>query len=663
MNTQTKCSVELVSKNTEHNSACKLPDIILQLALEHESQEKPILLESELFDDCHRCQLTVTSTRQDTYIANCEGEQVFVKGPFRSFNAAANHGLVNSIKNTLSPQLPTIETRVLRLRADLFPDCALGMRKTLRDEGSTDPVYFLVSQVAFPLSPIHLTDKTTKNAWTTPTSCIDWKAYEPLGFYSHLPYSREYDATFYADFKAAAQVVMHVACCWLMGCGGDLAMRNFIWNKNTNTVYQIDMDNLRAWHWRLPRTAIAAERTMAGAHMIRFLEGHRDEMESSLAEILDNAKRYASEADGWAEMAKRAEYTGAVDWMLALLKEEVGPKKQSSAKTAPAKRAALDSAPAKKLKTAAGKCYAGVANPAYRSAVDAFGCAISARISDIQKATRLDMSKQLLCSFFACYNMRALFDTPRGKAIATNALNRLAVISVEDIGVANLPLVLHILRELPELKKSYTRETRNKLVALLSLMAHSKKTRIQSHLYHTYHPANADLASQNGFDGGEWTSHWADARVFGLVDSRPEWLWTQIKDSDSKLYDAVFPHWKKASKKNKRPFLQFALAVEHFAHVERTRRYIAKKKKQSCAVAVPPDLPVLVKQLETNDFDGGGARKPMQVSYDMHTAEGRSAIPKSEQKRQFKTIGARVKHQHPHFYSEKMEQIYINSRV
>lgn len=66
-------------------------------------------------------------------------------------------------------------------------------------------------------------------------------------------------------------------------------------------------------------------------------------------------------------------------------------------------------------------------------------------------------------------------------AAVTNLYNRLAIIANEDIGPANLPLVLEITDIVENGKRNYY-----ELLAMVQLMCQSSKTRIMSHLYYVY---------------------------------------------------------------------------------------------------------------------------------------------------------------------------------
>ena len=81
-----------------------------------------------------------------------------------------------------------------------------------------------------------------------------------------------------------------------------------------------------------------------------------------------------------------------------------------------------------------------------------------------------------------------------GRAAQTNLFNRLAIIAVEDIGPANLPLVAAILERISLDKRDLT-----EMVAMVHLMCTSEKSRIGSHLWRAYTtPEGRALAEKKG---------------------------------------------------------------------------------------------------------------------------------------------------------------------
>jgi len=116
--------------------------------------------------------------------------------------------------------------------------------------------------------------------------------------------------------------------------------------------------------------------------------------------------------------------------------------------------------------------------------------------SALQKYIRRGSLSKALISGFELYRLGEL---PQARAIQTNLYNRLAVISCEDIGPANFPLCIAVIREvLADNRKTTT------LAALIQLLAESEKTRLMSHLYHVYFkPQGMALAQEKGISVNE----------------------------------------------------------------------------------------------------------------------------------------------------------------
>lgn len=113
--------------------------------------------------------------------------------------------------------------------------------------------------------------------------------------------------------------------------------------------------------------------------------------------------------------------------------------------------------------------------------------------SALQKYIRRNKPQKALMSGLELFRMGELKE---GRGIQTNLYNRLAVISAEDIGIANLPLVVSVISE--SLSASDGNE-RNpyKTGLIIKLLSVSEKTRISSHLYNAY-VVNKERAKDEG---------------------------------------------------------------------------------------------------------------------------------------------------------------------
>jgi hypothetical protein len=106
------------------------------------------------------------------------------------------------------------------------------------------------------------------------------------------------------------------------------------------------------------------------------------------------------------------------------------------------------------------------------------GCPIDEVKSQLQKSIRRNEPHLALLSAFELYRFS---EVEGGKGIVTNLYNRLAIISAEDVGPANLGLMVTVLK----LVKAEIRDP-NVLGAMVESLCSSQKTRIGSHLWRVY---------------------------------------------------------------------------------------------------------------------------------------------------------------------------------
>jgi ribA/ribD-fused uncharacterized protein len=110
--------------------------------------------------------------------------------------------------------------------------------------------------------------------------------------------------------------------------------------------------------------------------------------------------------------------------------------------------------------------------------------------SAMQKYIRRRMTQKAILAGIELYR---LGEVGGGPAV-TNTFNRIGIIANEDVGVANLPLVLAI----TQMVESGTRDLAA-LVAMIQLLAESPKTRLMSHAWRTYaHPEGRAVARELG---------------------------------------------------------------------------------------------------------------------------------------------------------------------
>jgi hypothetical protein len=96
--------------------------------------------------------------------------------------------------------------------------------------------------------------------------------------------------------------------------------------------------------------------------------------------------------------------------------------------------------------------------------------------SQLQKAIRRNQPELAKLAAYELYLFSELPEN-KGKGIVTNLFNRIYVTSAEDIGPANVGLMIQVLK----LKKNEPK----KMLGAVEMMAKSKKTRVMSHVYRT----------------------------------------------------------------------------------------------------------------------------------------------------------------------------------
>ena len=111
--------------------------------------------------------------------------------------------------------------------------------------------------------------------------------------------------------------------------------------------------------------------------------------------------------------------------------------------------------------------------------------------SALQKYIRRNMTDRAILSAIELYRFSEI---PEAKAAVTNLYNRLAIIANEDIGPANLDLVLSV----TNVVESGDRDVKL-LVTMVKLLSESKKTRLPSHCWRTYaNPEGRAIAIELG---------------------------------------------------------------------------------------------------------------------------------------------------------------------
>ena len=618
-----------------------------------------------------RAQLTPARFRPCTYFAQTpSGAKRFVKGPYKSEAAAMVALLVARVKTTVCPSLPSVPMKVLELVPDGMPDCQYGSRMQM---DRREPLWFQNAADVFHLEGVESLPtvmKSSAKAWPAPVKCVDWKRLEKdAGCFGQIPYVLEYEKSIYArDPEAAKQLVMHVLLSWICGCGADLASRNFLYFPSKSKVYQVDLEAWKKGDWALSSADICSNRNEKGPQMRKFVEDNWDAyFEGELAACLDRAKEklpnvlLRDPTDGEGFVIRRLGVLCDRSKLLAMFPPRVAPtrkkKREPEPEPEPEKRKRTDPEEEDEKE---GSAFVGRAVAKHNGCVDPWGNPADVAKSNFQKCVRRGMPKEAVRSFFSCYNMEALFpDAQAAKALRTNIINRLLVCVAEDVGVANVALLKKCLEvALPMACRQVPRDP-GALGALVALAAASKKSRVQSHLFHAYAPENAELATELGLrvsPPDPEDPDLADPNCFALLgEKKDDVLWKKIEEAAPEIAPLLRRAHSKASEFNKRAFMQCALTVAHFSLAGGLQSSIVKTGFSEKLPDKSMRKDVLA-DLLLNKFE----LVPIPEAYDKHTSIGRGKSSSTAQ--QFREVGALVTDPHPDFRFEALEKIYLASK-
>lgn len=316
--------------------------------------------------------------------------------------------------------------------------------------------------------------------------------------------------------------------------------------------------------------------------------------------------------------------------------------------------------------------------------------------SALQKYIRRNMPQKALLAAIELYRMGEVGGDPG----VSNMYNRLAIIANEDIGPANLPLVLEVTR----LVESGDRDI-YKLVTMVQLMSESSKTRMMSHAWRAYanpegratailmglpvdsaftesdtkfiaENMNSDLFSpgdpenirpypliflkrlyEKDFNSFSWAYFFLEVASNLTIPKRKKFILGNTRSTTGKasillwkalskvlppethdiLVDAYYNHTEN------RPFLQNAILIALYS-------LPYKKLDLTPYINIWKDQPVL-HQMLTGEF-------PLEIdafAIDKHTQQGRS---KGMGIKEFVDDGAAVANQDPTYYNKLLEDIY-----
>jgi hypothetical protein len=562
-------------------------------------------MESTTFTNITRVQLTTTATKPCTYIANYKNKRVFVKGPFRTLQDASVASTVMTIKKEIFPNLIITQMVVLSLLVDMELDCQLGIRKSMMSKTG----YFQVHDCYITENVIPTVLKGSPNAWKKPVLVIDFSKIKSV---SHFKYEK---SGVYGSVrtKFMDDLVMNTIISWVLGCGADLAGRNFL--KVGDRCVQVDMDYIKKYNWTLGDTYVASTRSMAGEIMKSYVSKY---WTSYFKDAIQSIKTMS-------------EFPRTVTIKTMSIDQIFGSKKR--------KASSIMDLFVKKQKV--NDIVVGKSTSTFRHAVDTWGYSITLRKSDFQKAVRRGNVNQALVAFFACYNIGEMFpNEPSAKSIQTNIINRMIICSMEDIGVSNFKLVESIINVVvPMITKKDTRDPFT-LAKYVILLCNSSKSRIQSHMTHYY-------AKQNNptVDIGVDIDNPACFSVASIGDG--ELVWEKVGHNafkNEKMY------WGKCAQRNKRAVAQYVLAVSYFIMSGSDDQ---KNCIENCNSIVLPTLDDTTHGIMKNEMD----LPPKEEANDMHVTGGHTL----DAKRHFRREGSRVENENFLFKNQELLDSYINS--
>lgn len=215
--------------------------------------------------------------------------------------------------------------------------------------------------------------------------------------------------------------------------------------------------------------------------------------------------------------------------------------------------------------------FVGKADPKYRVGCDAWGNSFSLRKSDMQKAIRRGLVEQALVAFHSMFSLAIIFPgNPNGKREQTNIINRIAVCAMEDVGVANVPLVMWAVRVCFGMTMYGEERKPFLLERIIVALCHSKKTRVMSWMAHAYGHKNRALAYKFGIEPPlsiEADPLLTNPQWYNVAETDPLAVWRVLgvdPAAKPKSRPMLYNIWTKIAQRNRPAVIRFALSVKHF---------------------------------------------------------------------------------------------------
>jgi len=299
----------------------------------------------------------------------------------------------------------------------------------------------------------------------------------------------------------------------------------------------------------------------------------------------------------------------------------------------------------------------------YRHPISRQGWACDELVSLFQKAVRRGEREVALAAFAEVAVMAELFpDGAQAKALRTQAVNRISVTAMEDVGVANPALVLAVLEACLPLTARTSRRAPFSwatTAACIEALCASRKTRVQSWLYHAYGAAeNAEAAREEGLavrrlalDDAAALAQvpLSDANCFQCIGDAAalETLWRRLQSSAAawpRLVRLLGLARKQLSASSQRACIALALALQHYGLLD-----------EEAAAALPLASVEVVRRLRCGEYEV----RMLEGAVDKHTAAGRA---QGKTTRDFRREGTRVAPEDKRFKDPRLEELYLNSK-
>jgi len=527
--------------------------------------------ESTTFLNPLRAQLTTTDSKPCAYFAEMDGRRVFVKGPYIDKSHAMVPKLVHQFKSLFS-NLSLAEVNVDRFFPDGMADCQFGLRMSI--DKSKAHYFQIANDIISKEVDLATRSRSTPKAWPTPVTVVDWSK---LKHYSHVEYNKSYSKTIYkTDVDAAYMFAKHIILSWVCGAGVDMSYSNFIYDKENHSVYQVGHDEWLKFDWAVSSTRVGSTNTKAWSHLEKFIKSNTKYFRSFFDSLVDDQlidKIKSSFCEHDAAVLEERLNEVAADWTVigavVLTTSGVYKKRKIVEDIICEKKPKLATPETTPVTTAVipefiGDLYVGKSTCTNLMTTDPWGFSVTSRKNDMQQAIRRGNFEQAMVSFCSCTNLVRIYpDDPIATKVYIDMLNHVVVCAVEDIGVANMSLVLYTIEVLSNL--TTMAYDKNVIVVTLARIIYnlcvSHKTQIQCHMTHVYHPNNTSLAMKAGITSHNQTpTSFSDPNWFRYVTTDPDKLWHYLTYRQPVLYE----FYKKMPHQHKVPVLQFALAIEYF---------------------------------------------------------------------------------------------------